>query len=80
MTRRQAGNYTCHASNVEGDAESKPVSLTIMCEYYSHTTVFQTFRASVCSYIIYMVLQIFIDFVKGISRIPENDHQNLFLT
>ena len=33
VTRRQAGNYTCHASNVEGDAESRPVSLTIMCQY-----------------------------------------------
>lgn len=33
MTRKQAGNYTCHASNVEGDAESKPVTLTIMCKY-----------------------------------------------
>ena len=32
VTRRQAGNYTCHASNVEGDAESRPVTLTIMCK------------------------------------------------
>ena len=32
VTRTQAGNYTCHASNVEGDAESKPVTLTIMCK------------------------------------------------
>ena len=27
-----------------------------------------------------MFLQIFIDFVKGISKIPENAHQNLFLS
>jgi len=30
VTRKQAGDYTCHASNVEGDAESDPVTLTIM--------------------------------------------------
>ena len=35
VTRTQAGNYTCHASNVEGDAESKPVTLTIMCKFYN---------------------------------------------
>ena len=32
VTRRSAGNYTCVASNVEGDTSSNAVQLDIMCE------------------------------------------------
>ena len=40
VTRGQAGSYTCEASNVEGDHVSKPVVVTLMCEFSveSHTT------------------------------------------
>ena len=34
VTRGQAGSYTCEASNVEGDQVSKPVVVTLMCEFW----------------------------------------------
>ena len=33
VKRTQSGNYTCVASNLEGDAESNPLNVQIMCEF-----------------------------------------------
>ena len=35
VTRDQAGNYTCVASNLEGDAESNSLEIAIKCEWAS---------------------------------------------
>ena len=35
VTRAQAGNYTCVASNLEGDAESNSLEIQIKCELVS---------------------------------------------
>ena len=32
VTRAQAGNYTCLATNLEGDAESNSIDIQIKCE------------------------------------------------
>ena len=33
IRRQQAGKYTCTASNVEGDSESKPFHLNVQCKF-----------------------------------------------
>lgn len=46
ITRHQAGNYTCTASNVEGDGDSNIVELKVMCKYSRHTL--RDFQGSFC--------------------------------
>jgi hypothetical protein len=33
VKKQQAGNYTCTASNIEGDGRSVSVELRVMCKY-----------------------------------------------
>jgi hypothetical protein len=33
VKKQQAGNYTCTASNIEGDGRSASVELRVMCKY-----------------------------------------------
>ena len=33
LTRHSAGRYVCRAVNPEGDGVSRPVTLTVRCEY-----------------------------------------------
>lgn len=34
VSRHQAGNYTCTASNVEGDGKSLPVRMQVVCKFF----------------------------------------------
>lgn len=41
ITRHQAGNYTCIASNVEGDGESNTVELRVMCKFRNKSSIYE---------------------------------------
>lgn len=43
ITRHQAGNYTCIASNVEGDGKSNTVELRVMCKFQMQINIFMIF-------------------------------------
>ena len=44
VTRAQAGNYTCLATNLEGDAESNSIDIQIKCELAGKIFIFYNKR------------------------------------